>query len=138
MQKCKLAEGGARGSSKNSPPKQQGKAKACAARTAAIRNGLIVTEELPRKAEGISFVWHAISVGNQEKGPDMSFSNPTPEQQSKAMACKTIDELKEFAKEEGFALTDEMLESIAGGLGGDDAISGITICRVDHRCTTKK
>ena len=83
-------------------------------------------------------MWHAISVGNQEKGPDMSFSNLTPEQQSKAMACKTIDELKEFAKEEGFALTDEMLESIAGGLGGGDAIADITICRVDHRCTTKK
>ena len=68
----------------------------------------------------------------------MNFSNLTPEMQSKARACKTIDELTELAKEEGFVLTDEMLEGIDGGIGEADAIAGITICRVDNSCITKK
>ena len=33
----------------------------------------------------------------------------------KAKACKTPEELLEFAKEEGIVLTDAQLESVSGG-----------------------
>ena len=38
-----------------------------------------------------------------------------PELQEKLKACKSPDELVELAKAEGMELTDEQLESIAGG-----------------------
>lgn len=38
-----------------------------------------------------------------------------PELQEKLKACKTADELVELAREEGVELSDEQLDSIAGG-----------------------
>ena len=46
----------------------------------------------------------------------MSFDDLTPEQLEKARACATPEELLELAKQEGFELTDEQLESVAGGV----------------------
>ena len=45
----------------------------------------------------------------------MEFENLTEEQKAKVMACKTADELVALAKEEGVDLSDEQLDSIAGG-----------------------
>ena len=45
----------------------------------------------------------------------MDFNDLTPEQQEKAKACNTPDDLLAFAKEEGVELTDEELEAISGG-----------------------
>ena len=39
----------------------------------------------------------------------------TDEQKKKAKACKTMDELMEFAGKEGIELPDEMLDAVAGG-----------------------
>ena len=46
----------------------------------------------------------------------MKFENMTPEQQEKARACKSAEELLALAKQEGYELSDEELTSIAGGL----------------------
>ena len=51
----------------------------------------------------------------QRKDNTMDFEDLTPEQQEKAKACKSADELVELAKAEGFELTDEELEAISGG-----------------------
>ena len=45
----------------------------------------------------------------------MNFEDLTPEQQEKALACKTPDELVELAKSEGVELSDEQLDNISGG-----------------------
>ena len=45
----------------------------------------------------------------------MKFDDLTDEQKAKVMACKTADELVELAKAEGVELSDEQLNSIAGG-----------------------
>lgn len=45
----------------------------------------------------------------------MKFDDLTEEQKAKAMACKTTDELIALAKAEGVELSDEQLNSIAGG-----------------------
>ena len=45
----------------------------------------------------------------------MQFDNLTSELQEKAKACKNIDELVALAQEEGFELSDDDLEGIAGG-----------------------
>ena len=44
-----------------------------------------------------------------------SFSDLTPEQMEKARACKSSAELIELANSEGVELTDDQIESIAGG-----------------------
>ena len=46
----------------------------------------------------------------------MSFDDLTPEQLEKARACATPEELLELAKQEGFELTDEQLNAVAGGV----------------------
>ena len=46
----------------------------------------------------------------------MEISNLTPEQIEKAKACKTPEELLALAKEEGYELSEEELEGIAGGV----------------------
>lgn len=51
----------------------------------------------------------------RKKGRAMEFEDLTPEQQEKAKACTTVDELVALAKEEGIELTDEDLEAMAGG-----------------------
>ena len=45
----------------------------------------------------------------------MEFEDLTDEQKARAMACKTADELVALAKAEGVELSDEQLDSIAGG-----------------------
>ena len=45
----------------------------------------------------------------------MDLNDFTPEQIEKAGACDTPEELFALAKEEGVALSDEMLEQISGG-----------------------
>ena len=46
----------------------------------------------------------------------MNYENLSPEQQEKAKACKGPEELAAIAEEEGFELSDEMLEGVAGGI----------------------
>ena len=45
----------------------------------------------------------------------MNFEDLTPEQKEKALACKSPEELLELAKQEGYVLSDEELEAVAGG-----------------------
>ena len=45
----------------------------------------------------------------------MNFEDLTPEQQEKARACKTAEELVELAKSEGCKLSDDELDGISGG-----------------------
>ena len=45
----------------------------------------------------------------------MNFEGLTPEQQEKAKACGTPEDLLTLAKEEGIELTDEQVEGISGG-----------------------
>ena len=57
----------------------------------------------------------------------MSFENLSPELQERAKACTSTEEILALAKEEGYVLTDEELESVAGG----DFWEGLEDCRVD-------
>ena len=45
----------------------------------------------------------------------MKFEDLTPEQQAKAKACKTPEDILALAKEEGFELSDEQLQEVSGG-----------------------
>lgn len=45
----------------------------------------------------------------------MEYNDLTDEQKAKVKACKTVEELVELAKAEGVELTDEQLNSFAGG-----------------------
>ena len=45
----------------------------------------------------------------------MNFEDLKPEQQEKARACKTPEEMLELAKAEGYELSDEDLEMVSGG-----------------------
>lgn len=45
----------------------------------------------------------------------MSFDELTEEQKARARACKTTEELLALAKEEGYELSEDELEAIAGG-----------------------
>ena len=46
----------------------------------------------------------------------MNFNDLSPELREKAMACKTREELEALCKEEGFEITDELIEGVAGGV----------------------
>ena len=48
-------------------------------------------------------------------GLDMGFDDLTDEQKARVMECKTTEELVALAKAEGVELSDEQLNSIAGG-----------------------
>ena len=48
----------------------------------------------------------------------MNFEDLTPEQQEKARACKSPEELIELAKAEGVELSDGELDAISGGVWG--------------------
>ena len=52
----------------------------------------------------------------------MEFKGLTPEQQERAMACKTPEELAAFAKSEGMELTMEQLDAISGGWGCEEYV----------------
>lgn len=54
----------------------------------------------------------------------MGFENLSQEQKERAEACKTPEELKALADEEGFLLTDEELKGLDGG----------SFCRVYIKC----
>ena len=45
----------------------------------------------------------------------MDFENLTDEQRAKARACNTPEEIMSLAKEEGYELSEEELDGIAGG-----------------------
>lgn len=45
----------------------------------------------------------------------MKFEDLTPEQVEKANACKTPEDILALAKAEGYEISDEELEQIAGG-----------------------
>ena len=45
----------------------------------------------------------------------MKLKDLSPELQEKAKACKTAEELKTLAQENGFELSDEELEGVSGG-----------------------
>ena len=45
----------------------------------------------------------------------MELKDLSPELQEKAKACKTAEELKTLAQENGFELSDEELEGVSGG-----------------------
>ena len=45
----------------------------------------------------------------------MDYENISPELKEKALACKSTEELVALAKSEGIELSEEQLESIAGG-----------------------
>lgn len=45
----------------------------------------------------------------------MLFDDLSPELRQKAASCKTNEELAELAKQEGFELSEEMLDAISGG-----------------------
>ena len=45
----------------------------------------------------------------------MNFEDLTPEQQAKARACKTPEDILALAKEEGCEISDEELEAVSGG-----------------------
>lgn len=45
----------------------------------------------------------------------MKFENMTPEQQEKAKACKSAEEILALAWEEGYELSDDGLENVSGG-----------------------
>ena len=45
----------------------------------------------------------------------MNHENLSPEQRERARACENPEELAALAEEEGFELSDEMLEGVAGG-----------------------
>jgi len=49
----------------------------------------------------------------------MSLQHVTPELKAKALACETPEEMLALAKEEGYELSDEQLDSIAGGKNWD-------------------
>ena len=66
----------------------------------------------------------------------MNFDDLTPSQQERVRNAKTPDELLELAKEEGYELSDEELESINGGMMWGDVCVGVAcrVCRGYHGC----
>jgi len=54
----------------------------------------------------------------------MGFENLTDEQKAKAQACKTPEEILALARDEGYELSDEELDSVVGGAGWFDFLSG--------------
>jgi hypothetical protein len=45
----------------------------------------------------------------------MDLKDLSPELQEKAKACKTVEELKALAQENGFELSDDELDAVSGG-----------------------
>lgn len=58
----------------------------------------------------------------------MTFNDLTPEQQEKARACKTAEDILALAKSEGYELSDEELESVSGGINWGDFIDAYSNC----------
>ena len=64
----------------------------------------------------------------------MSLNDMTPEQMEKAQACKTSEELAEFAQSIGITLSEEELEGVAGGGGFIAGGSVWKPCPKDEPC----
>ena len=78
----------------------------------------------------------------------MTSNKISPEQQEKIRACKTSEEILQLAQEEGYELSDEELEDVAGGgawgsstrcskCGSDNVIeyqANIHSGRIVHEC----
>jgi len=64
----------------------------------------------------------------------MNFENLTPEQQEKARACKTPEEILALAKAEGYELSDEELEGVSGGWCHDYCDNCSAVCFSVHEC----
>lgn len=60
----------------------------------------------------------------------MSFNDLTLEQKEKARACRTPDDVLALAKDAGYELSEEELNSIAGGNAWDE----IWECPVEGTC----
>ena len=58
----------------------------------------------------------------------MNINDLTPEQKEQARACKTPEEMMALAKKLGYKLSDEELDSIAGG--------GSWSCWCDSECSS--
>lgn len=54
----------------------------------------------------------------------ISFDSLTEEQQAKALACKTPEELFELARDEGVELNEDDLDAINGGIVSGWSIPG--------------
>ena len=54
------------------------------------------------------------------------YDNLTDEQKVKAKACKTEQELMDFAGKEGIELPDDLAEAVAGGLVYDGALKTVS------------
>ena len=59
----------------------------------------------------------------------MNYTDLTPEQQEKVRGCKTPEELLALARQEGYELSDEELEAVAGGTSWDDVAGAIVNCQ---------
>ena len=64
----------------------------------------------------------------------MNFEDLSPELQEKARECTSTDELVELAKAEGVELTDDALDSIAGGSNWNCA----SVCPSNEDCVMVK
>jgi uncharacterized protein (DUF39 family) len=56
----------------------------------------------------------------------MDLKDLSPELQEKAKACKTVEELKALAQENGFELSDDELDAVSGGNFGRSCFSYVT------------
>lgn len=63
----------------------------------------------------------------------MEFESLSPEQLAKARECETVEEMLALAKEEGYELSDEELEGVAGGGVWSSCTSPFT-CGNDAGC----
>ena len=64
----------------------------------------------------------------------MKFEDLTPEQQAKAKACKTPEDILALAEENGYKLSKEELEGVSGGGCWDT--DTIMDCTSDKYCQT--
>lgn len=66
----------------------------------------------------------------------MDFDSLNPEQQEKVLNARTPEEIVALAKEEGYELSDEELDGIAGGMMWGDVCVGVAckVCRGYKGC----
>lgn len=66
----------------------------------------------------------------------MDFDNLNPEQQEKVLNARTPEEIIALAKEEGYELSDEELDGLAGGMMWGDVCVGVAckVCRGYKNC----
>ena len=69
----------------------------------------------------------------------MKFEDLTPEQQEKAKACKTPEDVMALAKEIGYDLSEDELAALSGGNGldpqGDETC--LMVCTNFNLCSNK-